>query len=190
MRPQATGTFRLAFRPPRDGQYYCQVGGTCGEKHPGQQSRQARGVLVRSLGPERSSSTSVCALVGGSARLHNLTGAAAAFSPPPSSYKRQWHTCLHQPLTALALHPACLAAMCASADPAAAVERESHAQLPAGARPPGGAALDVCPAGEGRAQQRHQRIGLAGKLRLQCVAVAWFGACKLCSWFDAPLSLL
>jgi hypothetical protein len=25
LRPQATATFRLAFRPPRDGQYYCQV---------------------------------------------------------------------------------------------------------------------------------------------------------------------
>lgn len=25
LRPQASGTFRLAFRPPRDGQYYSQV---------------------------------------------------------------------------------------------------------------------------------------------------------------------
>lgn len=25
LRPQSTGTFRLAFRPPRDGQYYSQV---------------------------------------------------------------------------------------------------------------------------------------------------------------------
>jgi hypothetical protein len=35
LRPQASGTFRLAFRPPRDGQYHCQVrpGRDCYNKH-------------------------------------------------------------------------------------------------------------------------------------------------------------